>query len=100
VFFSGPDSEAWHEASRKGSETRNFDLESYRIGSGGNLHDVENAWTSTYGVKSDGAILVRPDGFIAWRSRHAVEAPNVVLSDVFHRLSLRDAQPSKQYKTA
>ena len=29
-------------------------------------HDA--AWRGLYGVGADGAVLVRPDGFIAWRS--------------------------------
>ncbi|ADD41823.1 FAD-dependent monooxygenase [Stackebrandtia nassauensis] len=38
------------------------------------------------GVESDGAILVRPDGFVAWRSRTAVADPHATLTDVVNRI--------------
>jgi Aromatic-ring hydroxylase, C-terminal len=41
------------------------------------------------GVSSDGAVLVRPDGFVAWRSRHLTPAPECQLEDVLsHMLCL------------
>ncbi|MFI9507899.1 FAD-dependent monooxygenase [Nocardia sp. NPDC052566] len=35
------------------------------------LIDAEGRWAAAYGVTESGAVLVRPDGFIAWRSRSA-----------------------------
>jgi 2-polyprenyl-6-methoxyphenol hydroxylase-like FAD-dependent oxidoreductase len=32
------------------------------------VHQLDGAWTEVYGVTADGAVLVRPDGVIAWRS--------------------------------
>ncbi|MGH7095586.1 MAG: hypothetical protein ACREFB_18895, partial [Stellaceae bacterium] len=29
----------------------------------------EGAWPAAYGVAADGAVLVRPDGYVGWRSR-------------------------------
>jgi hypothetical protein len=36
---------------------------------------AEPAWPDLYGVSRDGAVLVRPDGHIAWRSRTASTDP-------------------------
>lgn len=33
------------------------------------LRDVDNVWKDLRGVADDGAVLVRPDGHVAWRSR-------------------------------
>ncbi|GAB3971909.1 FAD-dependent oxidoreductase [Actinoallomurus acanthiterrae] len=44
--------------------------------------DGRTAWTARCGIQDDGAILIRPDGFVAWRGRGAVPDP---------RRSLRDA---------
>jgi putative polyketide hydroxylase len=51
----------------------------YRIGAGSDLVDVDNDWAKRYGVADDGAVLVRPDGFIAWRAMAAVDDPAGVL---------------------
>jgi 2-polyprenyl-6-methoxyphenol hydroxylase-like FAD-dependent oxidoreductase len=39
---------------------------------GDELADVDGQWHETYGVEPGGAVLVRPDGYIAWRCRTAV----------------------------
>lgn len=38
------------------------------IGAGGHYADLENTFTERYGIGEGGASLVRPDGFVAWRS--------------------------------
>ncbi|WP_018681690.1 FAD-dependent monooxygenase [Actinokineospora enzanensis] len=42
-------------------------------------------WTSVYGIGPTGAVLVRPDGFVAWRAPAAVDDPDTVLADVLAR---------------
>ena len=32
------------------------------------LIDGEGTWSSAYGMTGDGAVLVRPDGHVAWRA--------------------------------
>jgi hypothetical protein len=39
------------------------------IGPGGDLTDPDGTWSKTYGVAPGGAMLVRPDGYVGWRSR-------------------------------
>ena len=39
---------------------------------GVDVQDPSGAWASLYGVE-DGAVLVRPDGHVAWRTRRHVE---------------------------
>jgi hypothetical protein len=38
------------------------------IGQGGDLDDPGKTWAETYGIEEDGSVLVRPDGYVAWRS--------------------------------
>lgn len=43
----------------------------YRVGAPGedaDLIDVHGAWGACYGIPRDGAVLVRPDGHVAWRA--------------------------------
>lgn len=62
-----------------------IELSNYRIGTGGDFIDVHGDFLSTYGLSGNGAVLVRPDGFIAWRSGAADED----LEQVFARLLSR-----------
>ncbi|MEU9385017.1 monooxygenase, partial [Streptomyces sp. NPDC048279] len=43
-------------------------------------------WAEAHGTTADGAVLVRPDGFVAWRSDGAVADPEGELRDVLSRL--------------
>jgi hypothetical protein len=40
---------------------------------------VDGNWHDAYGVDADGAVLVRPDGHVAWRSRSGASNPAAVL---------------------
>jgi hypothetical protein len=55
----------------------------------GNLEDRANRFSSAYGVGTEGAVLIRPDGFIAWRHVSAGSARD--LDDALERLSIRTA---------
>ena len=52
---------------------------------GETVHDPERRWRTLYGV-ADGAVLVRPDGHVAWRSANAVAAPLETLQGVLDRV--------------
>ena len=45
------------------------------IGKNGDLSDPDGNWHEAYGVDADGAVLVRPDGYVAWRSRSGASNP-------------------------
>lgn len=47
----------------------------YRIGPRGDLQDPQDQWLSTYQIEVSGAVLVRPDGHVAWR---AIKAPALI----------------------
>jgi hypothetical protein len=49
-------------------------------------HDRDGNWHEAYGVETDGAVLVRPDGYVAWRSRSGTSEPGEVLRAVFDGL--------------
>jgi putative polyketide hydroxylase len=88
TLLVGSDGRAWCEAADRTPAASAIDLQSYWIGPGADLKDIDNRWTAAYGVGGDGATLVRPDGFIAWRARGAVAQPAAVLRDVFESLSI------------
>ncbi|WP_374203752.1 hypothetical protein [Pseudonocardia sp. ICBG601] len=57
---------------------------------------VEDDFRAVYGIGADGAVLVRPDGHIAWRA--SAFDPTIDLSDVLDHLLLR--QPDLMEATA
>jgi putative polyketide hydroxylase len=47
------------------------------------LVDRHGAWEKAYGVERDGAVLVRPDGHVAWRCPTAMPQPKAELESVW-----------------
>ena len=61
VVLAGPAVTRWRDCAGPGRE---FHL----IGVGG-ITDPDNTFLAAYGITPEGAVLVRPDGFVAWRAR-------------------------------
>jgi hypothetical protein len=49
-------------------------------------HPVAGRWNAAYGVGATGAVLVRPDGFVAWRSSGRVTDPQALLAQALGRV--------------
>lgn len=56
---------------------------------GDELKDAEGCWRERYGVSGGGAVLVRPDGYVAWRSPDADPDPLATLERVLRRVLSR-----------
>ena len=59
--------ELWPGAARHASCETGTPVRCHLIGLGGDLGDDPPSWASTYGVGPGGAVLVRPDGHVAYR---------------------------------
>ena len=88
VLLAGPDGEAWRESALRAGEALDVPLDAYVVG-GGEVRDPGAAFAAAYGISAAGAVLVRPDGFVAWRARDAAGASDEVLQDVLTALLLR-----------
>jgi putative polyketide hydroxylase len=74
VLLTGSQGAAWVEVATQLAARRELSLDAHIIGDGGAISDPDDAWLSAYGIEPDGAVLVRPDGYVAWRSKtHATE---------------------------
>ncbi len=74
VLLVGADGQQWKDASRSIKEVLHVPLDSYQVGvDAGELIDVGHRFCDAFGITSSGAVIVRPDGFIGWRSRVAEE---------------------------
>ena len=70
ILLAGPEGGAWMDAAASAAARRGVPLDLYRMGI--EIVDEAGEWSSRYGADRDGAVLIRPDGFIAWRSRTGV----------------------------
>jgi hypothetical protein len=59
---------------------------------GKDLEDPDAQFPSAYGITSSGAVLVRPDGHIAWRSDSASPDATLLLQQALRRSLGRAAQ--------
>lgn len=93
VLLAGADGSAWRDAARDASAHFNgVTVDGYVIGSGGDFSDSEGTvdrFEDSYGISRSGAVLVRPDGFVAWRRKEmaptAVTTLVGVLSSILSR---------------
>jgi putative polyketide hydroxylase len=78
TLLTGRHGAAWRQAARAIAIAWP-PLRAYTVGGNGELGDPDDAWHEAYGVEADGAVLVRPDGYVAWRSRSgASNAPDLL----------------------
>jgi 2-polyprenyl-6-methoxyphenol hydroxylase-like FAD-dependent oxidoreductase len=74
VLLAGRDGDAWRRAAQSIGASWP-PLLAYTVGKDGDLGDPDGNWHDAYGVDTDGAVLVRPDGHVAWRSRSGASNP-------------------------
>jgi 2-polyprenyl-6-methoxyphenol hydroxylase-like FAD-dependent oxidoreductase len=67
VLLAGAKGDAWCEAAQKVASVIGVELVAYRAGPAGNLVCQRGKWEWLAGISATGALLVRPDGFVAWR---------------------------------
>jgi putative polyketide hydroxylase len=67
-LLAGAESNALRESARAASKRVGIDLDIYSVGTDG-LADPSAAFAAAYGIDANGAVLVRPDGFVAWRAK-------------------------------
>ena len=80
VLATGPAGSPWLDVARGLATPGAAGLQCHGVGPAGDLLDVEQRWSAAYGVPSNGAVLIRPDGFIAWRGEApAVEAQTALV---------------------
>jgi tetracenomycin A2 monooxygenase-dioxygenase len=71
ILCSGAEGGAWPAIVRNSPAVAAAGLVCHGIAPAGDLQDVNHHWSAAFGVDADGAALIRPDGFIAWRRRNA-----------------------------
>jgi 2-polyprenyl-6-methoxyphenol hydroxylase-like FAD-dependent oxidoreductase len=85
TLLAGPGGAAWCTAAAEVERELGVSIDRYRIGEPG-LRDL-GSFTEVYGLGEDGAVLVRPDGHVAWRSATGPGIVPVLRDAVEHILS-------------
>jgi 2-polyprenyl-6-methoxyphenol hydroxylase-like FAD-dependent oxidoreductase len=83
TLFAGERGEPWRDAARAVGASFGVPLGTLTVGAGADLGDPGEEWLSAYGIEADGAVLVRPDGHVAWRSRAGAADPKRDLETAF-----------------
>ena len=80
LLIAGEDGQAWVEAAQALSSAGR-PVDALRIGHvEGDLFDPRSLWARNRGISREGAVLVRPDRFVCWRSAGAGGAPAAELA--------------------
>ncbi|MFE0439482.1 FAD-dependent oxidoreductase [Streptomyces nigra] len=93
VLLAGSGGQKWRTAVQKASANLGVPVEAYLVGTGPD-HDLapeaDADWAELHGTAEDGAVLVRPDGFVAWRADAAMPDADRVLTNVLQSVLCRD----------
>lgn len=98
LLIAGEDGEAWCGAAQEIARSAGLPLDAVRIGHiDGDLFDPRLTWARRREIGPDGAILVRPDRFVAWRSLGAAPDAPAALATALEQIL---AQPLSAPTTA
>jgi 2,4-dichlorophenol 6-monooxygenase len=87
LLLAGEEGQDWVEAARRVASGLGLPLRAARVGGlDSDYLDIRFAWLRHRGITPSGAVLVRPDRFVAFRSAAAVPDPDAVLADVMGRI--------------
>lgn len=102
VLLTGSEGQEWALAATDlRSETSLPELRVYSISS--------DLFCTKYGITASGAVLIRPDGFVAWRERHAAMSgrhtmgmpdPSTTLQDIMRRILYLEPLAATQKNTS
>lgn len=81
-LLTGRSGEGWGEAALRAGKAMGIDIPVFQLGRGCDYDDVYLMWENVREVGDDGAILVRPDGHIAWRAHRMPGDPEADLTAV------------------
>jgi 2-polyprenyl-6-methoxyphenol hydroxylase-like FAD-dependent oxidoreductase len=89
ILLTDASGERWRLAARDTAQNLGVPLSTFTIGPGGDFNSHEADWADLYGVALGGAVLVRPDGHVAWRIRTNSTEPEALMRTVLRTVVRR-----------
>jgi 2-polyprenyl-6-methoxyphenol hydroxylase-like FAD-dependent oxidoreductase len=90
ALLSGPRGGPWRDAAHDAARRLGAGLDAYLVNDrSGELAEADGDFCAAYGIAPDGAVLVRPDGFVAWRAAGAAGASAAAMTAVLSRVLCR-----------
>ncbi|PGS93892.1 FAD-binding monooxygenase [Bacillus cereus] len=86
VLLTRAENRTWAECVQDVSSKLGINIKVYHVGLRGDFIAQEDIFSKLYGIENGEAVLIRPDGFIGWRSEKEVVNPDVVLGEVMGNL--------------
>jgi 2,4-dichlorophenol 6-monooxygenase len=86
ALLTGIGGEPWVDAAEAASARLGIEVAAYAIGPGREVLDIYDDWSRLSEVQESGCVLVRPDGFVAWRAAERAADCDAVLGDVLAQL--------------
>ncbi|WP_459500225.1 FAD-dependent oxidoreductase [Bacillus sp. C1] len=96
VLFTGSEHDSWSIAAYRVASRLGIGIEMYRVSQKGDFIDRNNKFVTLYGINPEGAVLVRPDGFIGWGTKEAILTPDIVLEEVLNCMLCHNTLNTKQ----
>jgi hypothetical protein len=85
-LLTGIGGEQWKPAATNVGGILGIDIKTYSIGWGQDYEDVYFDWARRREIAENGCVLVRPDRFVAWRSKEMTRAPEEKLLRVLKKI--------------
>ncbi|MDH2427220.1 FAD-dependent monooxygenase [Sphaerisporangium sp. TRM90804] len=89
VLVAGPEGEAWRGAAARAAAGMGVPLDVHVLAATPDApgpYDAHKSWCERHGVTPSGAVLVRPDGFVAWRAAAEPADPGAAVGDALAAL--------------
>ena len=81
TLLTGSAGEGWQRTAQQATAATRVPIATYRIGAAG-LEDRADVFQQRYGIDPDGAVLIRPDGYVAWRAKSGAGSQDGLLRAV------------------
>lgn len=89
-LLTGPGGQDWKSAAEKVSKALGVGIKVYSIGWKQDFEDVYFDWARRREVEENGCVLVRPDRFVAWRSKDMIPSADIKLDSVMRKVLCLD----------
>jgi hypothetical protein len=89
ALLAGAGGRNWTDAGKALAVAAGIPLKALRIAPDGDLANPDESFEKTMGIGAPGALLLRPDGVIGWRTREPHADPRACLGEVMRRLTFR-----------